>query len=612
LKTYRPDVDGLRAVAIIPVVLFHFGSQRIAPGGFVGVDVFFVISGFLITKIIYENVSNDRYSIIEFYEKRARRIFPALFLVFSFCLIATIALGLPSQVKDTSNSIISSALFVSNIFFYKSYGYFAQAAGLNPLLHTWSLSVEEQFYIVFPILVYAVRNFARRSQHIIYFLVLLASFTCSAILVNSDKNAAFYLLQSRAWELLIGTALAIGMVPAIANKTIAEVTGATGLALIIISIYSLSYTSNFPGINAIAPCVGASALLHSGHHRTAVSRLLSLPPLRFIGLISYSLYLWHWPIIVFYSYLREPDATEKLAVITGMILVSWLSWRYVETPFRTKPHYFSSRQTVSLAALAMVLGITSAIIWTLAPAPTESRRDYFASFMSRDWNSPMRAGSCFLTSRDRLSNFDYARCLRFDPQRKNILLIGDSHAADLWPGLNERNSSANLLQVTASGCKPFLRPAGATRCVDLMEYFFSDFLPKHPIDTIVISARWDIKDLIPLKITLEEISKFAGQIILIGPAPEFSRPLPRLLAQQSDPAYANLFRSAQPIYVENALKSQVFNTRVRYFSLQEILCNPTCLVWNADHSPIQFDYGHFTTEGSEMVGQKILAFAERR
>ena len=585
--------------------------SRLAPGGFVGVDIFFVISGFLITKIIYEEIREGRYSVIGFYERRARRIFPALFVVFAFCAVATTALGLASQVKDTSSSIISTALFVSNFFFYQNYGYFDQAADLNPLLHTWSLSVEEQFYIAFPLLALAIRSIALSRQHILFYAVLIASLVYSIVLVTTDRNAAFYLLQSRAWELLLGSVLAIGAVPKIISRKFAEATGAIGIALIVYSIFSLDGGSDFPGLNAILPCLGAAALLHSGYHRTIAAKLLSAAPMRLVGLVSYSLYLWHWPIIVFYTYFREPSPQEKLVVIIAMLIISWFSWRYVEKPFRTKPHWLNSRQTVFVAATMIILAAAGSVTWAALPGLTRSRRDHFLSYMSQDWYPPMRAGSCFLSSRYQLADFDRSKCLATVPNKKNILLLGDSHAADLWPGLKTTNSSSNLLQATASGCKPLLISKGATRCTALMRFIFDEFLPNNRMDTIILSARWDSTDLDALRPTLELLTRFSGTVVLVGPAPEFIRPLPRLLAQRADPIYANRFRSNEATSVEIAFKHQTFGPAVRYLSLQDTLCNPMCLVWTADESPVQFDYSHFTTEGSALLGPNIMSLAEK-
>jgi len=336
---YRPDIDGLRAFAIVPVVFFHY---RIAPfaGGFVGVDVFFVISGFLITSLIYREASKGRFSIVDFYERRIRRIFPALFTVLAFTAVASFAILLPDDLRTYGKSLGATALFASNFEFLREASYFDAAADLKPLLHTWSLAVEEQYYLLFPPLIMLL---ALRSRGLAFAVIaaLTVAFLALAIwLVAVDRPLAFYLLPGRAWELFLGASLALAALPAL-QTGVADALGAIGLALIGWSVFRFTGVTPFPGLASIPPCGGAALLILAGSGgRSLTARLLSTPPLVFIGKISYALYLWHWPLFVFggyYALTRPLGPLEKAGLIGVSFILATLSWRFVERPFRIRP-----------------------------------------------------------------------------------------------------------------------------------------------------------------------------------------------------------------------------------------------------------------------------------
>jgi peptidoglycan/LPS O-acetylase OafA/YrhL len=298
---YRPDIDGLRAVAVILVVMYHLGVG-FTKGGFIGVDVFFVISGYLITGIIASEVGSGTYSLLGFYERRVRRLFPALFgvLLFSSCL--AYILLFPPELEYFGETLIATTTFLANILFYSGDGYFAGTRDTIPLLHTWSLAVEEQFYLLYPLV---LAPLLRRDKGTlcwpIFSLTLLLSFALSLFLVKYDQSAAFYLLPPRAWELLLGCLLALGAIPELRNEKYRQLASIAGLLAILIAAGKIRGTT-FPGWAALVPCVGAAMVIHSGvKGDTIVYRVLSSRYAVFIGLISYSLYLWHWPIIAFYK-----------------------------------------------------------------------------------------------------------------------------------------------------------------------------------------------------------------------------------------------------------------------------------------------------------------------
>src|SRR5215813_12350400 len=294
---YRADIDGLRAVAVLSVMAFHMELSHFS-GGFVGVDVFFVISGYLISAIVFSEISDGTYSITSFYERRIRRIFPALFgmlIVFSAC--ASLYL-FTSEMVNYAKSLLAATASVSNFYFWQHSGYFDSPTS-NPLLHTWSLAVEEQFYILFPLYLWAVRRFYPKHLKLSVGVLVVASLFASAIVVHFNPITAFYMPYTRAWELLTGTLLALGIFPRFSSSWLRNSAALVGMLMIFCSVVTYSPTTLFPGLSALLPCVGAALIIHAGEGGTTlIGRVLSWRPVVFIGLISYSLYLWHWPVIL--------------------------------------------------------------------------------------------------------------------------------------------------------------------------------------------------------------------------------------------------------------------------------------------------------------------------
>jgi peptidoglycan/LPS O-acetylase OafA/YrhL len=333
--SYRPDVDGLRTIAVGTVILFH-GKLGLLPGGFVGVDVFFVISGFLISSILLGEIAHQRFSLAGFYERRIRRILPALTVVLAAVMIAGALLYPPQDYVVLAKSVKAAALFYANFFFYGQAGYFAPDAETQPLLHTWSLAVEEQFYLVAPLFLWAIARLARPWQVALVVLAFAVSLAFSIAGAMSDDSGAFYLPHSRAFELIIGMMLAMGLAPRLPTQAAAEAAGAIGLALIAYAVLFFSSATPFPGYAALAPCVGAALIIASGAgHTTFVSRMLATPAMVFTGKISYSLYLWHWPIFVFAAYqFGGLSIVDRVGLIVAAYLLSVLTYWFVEQPAR--------------------------------------------------------------------------------------------------------------------------------------------------------------------------------------------------------------------------------------------------------------------------------------
>ena len=376
MHAYRPDVDGLRAVAIVPVVLFHAGVPAFA-GGYVGVDVFFVISGFLITSLLRQEIDAGTFTLARFYERRIRRLLPALFAMLLATSLAAAALLLPTDLVDFAESVLATVFFTSNVLFWQEAGYFGRAAEEVPLLHTWSLAVEEQFYIVFPLfLAFVARRCARRYLRATA-LVTVAAFALSLVMVARARDAAFYLAPARAWELGVGALLALGALPALHRQRARHVVAVLGAAAVAGSVFVFSSTTPFPGAAALAPCLGAAAIIWAGSGgRNAVGDLLATRPLVLTGLVSYSLYLWHWPLLALGRYyaVRPLTAAETAVLVACAVAASVVSWRYVERPFRGKSGLFGRRR-MFLVALAAMGVFTTVAVGTIAAAGWPGRVD---------------------------------------------------------------------------------------------------------------------------------------------------------------------------------------------------------------------------------------------
>jgi peptidoglycan/LPS O-acetylase OafA/YrhL len=612
---YRTDIDGLRAIAIIPVVLFHYGLKHPFSGGFVGVDVFFVISGFLITWHIDDEILNGSFSIADFYNRRIRRIFPALFAVLLFCFVCSLIVEIPPEVENTRNGILGATFFVSNVVFYHMSGYFDTLSQDNPLLHTWSLSVEEQFYIIVPLALFLVQKFAERAKVFVLFGVLFASFLFCSFEVYHNPSAAFYLVQNRAWELLVGAAVAIGGIPIVKSPRLLEALGVAGIVLILGSVFIINTKSAFPGPGALAPCLGAALILYAGGiQSTAVASALSVRPLRFVGLVSYSLYLWHWPIWVFFCTYYKPDFLSTVLLIALAFGVSVLSWRFIETPFRAQPFRLSAIGTVGVAGAVMAGMALLAVI----AVPLSSSMAHYSPAVKNimaymDYKpAEMRDGTCFLDLHDEdLPSFKASHCLDVNPAEPNYLILGDSHAADLWYGLAHVNPGVNFLQATVPSCEPIMGKGGG-KCGALMRYMFDEFIPAHHLDGIILSANWlggDLKDAIA---TAQKLKPYAGQVVIFGPSPEYDQPLPLLLARglmKHDMSFVfdHLLRDRQAR--DKAFAALAAKAGVEYVSIYQLLCaGGECVTTVHGDTPILFDADHFTPTGSELLATKIKLF----
>ncbi|MBB3955530.1 acyltransferase family protein [Novosphingobium sediminicola] len=458
-SNFRRDIQGLRALAVVAVVLNH-ALPNLITGGFVGVDIFFVISGYLIPQIIVRDIEAGEFSVADFYRRRARRILPALFVV----LVTTLAFGWlilpPSNYKELARTAISTSLFVSNFDFAKLTGYFDGAADLKPLLHMWSLAVEEQYYIIFPPFLYiAWRYLGRRNACAILWLLAIVALGASEIGRHFFRHAAYYLLPFRAVELLIGALFSICGLPALQNARMRHATSLLGLGMMLAAIAFFSPTTPFPGLAALLPCIGAGLFIYAGvSDQTIGGRLLSFKSIIYVGAISYSFYLWHWPILAFLRNLTVaelPIAWAISAVSASLVLAS-LSYHFIEQPFQSP--WGRNLPYLKLAVVETgVVVLMSAAVYLSNGLPrrfSPAAQQMFAA--SQDYNH--RRDSCHNGGSP--VGIIYSKSCVFGAvsARPDLAVWGDSHGSELVAYLGERASrrGRSVRELTSSACPPAL------------------------------------------------------------------------------------------------------------------------------------------------------------
>lgn len=458
---YRPEIDGLRAVAVLTVILFHAGSSLFS-GGYVGVDVFFVISGYLITTIILNEKEAGKFTIARFYERRARRILPALSFVMLACLPFAWRWMQPVQLEEFSKSMAAVALFISNIAFWYTSGYFAATAELKPLLHTWSLAVEEQYYLLFPLFIILMWRFGKRMT--VTALVALGS--ASLLLAQwgsmNDPSANFYLLPTRLWEILIGSLTAFYLLQYPLKEadqssffSIKQIPGMLGLGLILYSILSFDEKTPFPSFYALLPTVGTALIILFAPEKTLTGRILSNKVFVGIGLISYSAYLWHQPLFAFARIrsVEEPDSRLKFALGILTLVLAYLTWKYVETPFRHKNRFdrkmifqFAAGISAFFVSLGMVGYLNEGFENRIAPSGVSYATLNLTERMQ--FNYGLNEACTDLNNSERL--LDECRT----GEKPNMIVWGDSVAMHLTPGILASRSDAQIAQMTKGICGP--------------------------------------------------------------------------------------------------------------------------------------------------------------
>jgi len=489
--TYRPEIDGLRTLAVVPVILFHAGASWL-PGGFVGVDIFFVISGYLISSIILREVQAGEFSFLRFYERRLRRIIPALLVMLLVTVAMFQVIALPDQAQGAAESGIAALLSVSNFYFWRESGYFAPTAEFMPLLHTWSLAVEEQFYLIFPVILLAVWKLRLPVKWVIV-LGTVAAFGTGLWLSINKPSVAYYLLPARAWELAIGAVIAAGAVPRISGAVLREVVPALGVAMILFSLFWIRSDMVFPGWVALIPCLGAAMVIHADGQSWVASRILSARPMVFIGLLSYSLYLWHWPVLAALRvrtasiHLDPGIATAAIAVTFGL---AWLSWRFVEQPFRDRQSMTGNRMLSLLGGGSLAVLVIAGFSVAMSGFPGRLSEPARIALAAADDIDPLRTVCSQLEDR--------SECRFGNPDaRVSYVIVGDSHAAAIRPAVEESgimgDAAGTLYWAGAcpllEGARLLNHPEQAS-CDSFKAAVWNDIVDNPDLQTIVLAGRW--------------------------------------------------------------------------------------------------------------------------
>jgi peptidoglycan/LPS O-acetylase OafA/YrhL len=606
--TYRPDIDGLRAVSILAVVCYHAFPMAV-PGGFVGVDIFFVISGFLITRIIVGQLATNAFSILAFYRRRIRRIFPALIAV----LATTYAVGwlvlLPGDFKLLGGNIAAGAGFFANLVPLQGQDYFAPEASTNPLLHLWSLGIEEQFYIFWPLLLISLKG--RRFAAVVTAAIAIASVTANLYLVADHQAIAFYSPVTRAWELLAGALLVrsnaddAGCLRIIPD----DVKAAAGVLLIGLAIELLNSRSTYPGWRALMPVIGA-ALLLDARGSMMNRRLLSHPFMVFIGLVSYPLYLWHWPVLSYLGILRggDPTVLEKVLAVAVAFILACGTYGFIEKPIRLR------RNAVIGLALAMsVMGaiglgtmLASGFGFRFPPEVSE-----IASLPAKG-NAGFRA-DCFLESGE-VSSQRRERCIEAG-SGPLLFVWGDSTAAALYPGLKhaQQHHTFRVAQFTAATCAPIIGLHASVRCIAPNRETFDTIAAINP-DILLLHAMWNEQtDFQALRETIAGLRRVGvARIVIIGAVPYWKRTVPfmlvnayRLQHQLPDRIASGVFGSVIDQMMERFTKAE----HVEYLSAWKLFCNSDgCMtrIGPLATDVVASDQAHLSNRGSEFLVDAII------
>ena len=619
---FRPDIEGLRALAIAPVVLFH-AYPALLPGGFVGVDIFFVISGYLITSLLMQRLATRQYSIASFYAARIRRIFPALFFMLALTLPAAYCLMPPRGMQEFAHTMGASSLFVSNMELYRSTGYFDGAAELKPLLHTWSLAVEEQYYILFPPLLALLYRYRRAAITPLLAAIGVLSLLGSVWLLRHNPSLAFYAISSRAFELMIGSLLAV-LPAAAAARGLRQGLALAGLAAVLAACLLYRPTTPFPGAAALLPCLGTALIIWSGGgpDATLVGRLLAAPPLRWLGALSFSLYLWHWPVLVFtrHALLGSPNAWQTAAAVLLAVLLAQASLRWVETPVRRASAH--DRRLLLAGLACMLLSLLAA--WALSSQagrlqqePGEAARLLAGA---QDF-SPERA-RCHRGEKDVTS---YPQQCRFGAAAgpRHLAVWADSHGAELALALGERAATraTTVTQITSSSCPPAwgLEIASRPRCKAHNDAMLAALAADPTLDRVVLVARYGFYLGMDapafeagLRHSVQTLLAAGKRVVLVDPYPGYDYPVPAALAARwrrgSDPA--GFGQGLDDYRAHNAaalaMLERLAPTGASRLDTAGLLCGSGRCAVLAEGRPLYFDDNHLSMQGARLLAAALL------
>ena len=644
---YRAEIDGLRALAVLPVILFHAGFEWFS-GGFVGVDVFFVISGYLITTIIISEMAEGKFSIVNFYERRARRILPALFFVMAACLPFAWLWLTPNDLKDFGQSLVAVSTFSSNILFWLESGYFDTAAELKPLLHTWSLAVEEQYYILFPIFLMLTWRLGIKWVLVLLSVVFLVSLGVAQWGAYKTPSAAFFLLPTRGWELLVGVFAAFYLKynAHLKSHIVNQALSLLGLGMIAYSIIAFDETTPFPSLYTLIPTIGTGLLILCAVPKTFSHKLLSLKFIVGIGLISYSAYLWHQPLLAFARHRLLGDVSELILIALCFIslVMAWFSWKFVEAPFRNKAKI--NRKEIFIYSIFFMLlfsmigfishkkeGMPNRFIINTAGIQTVIDQQCHNNTDTQ--NLKLINNEIFCQLGDLSSDVD-------------TFLIGDSHAGSISDQIGKiyKDNKKSLYSFSGGFCAPaegFSLERYGSECVEQMSKIINYIVSNEKITKVIIYAQWSnytkgfrdkdepqracLKEKCAKSIienpyifreafvkTTSRLTKSNKEIFIIEPSPEFNFTGYDVLYKNQ--IFPNSFENK--ISVEGYLSRNVeildiFDSvkglDINFIDLKNVFCDATnCYILSDSGLPYFSDTNHVNELGSNLIVDELLRF----
>ncbi len=616
---YRKEIDGLRGLSVISVILFHAGC-KIFSGGFVGVDIFFVISGYLITTLIIEEIEKGSFSLINFYERRALRILPPLFFVVLCTLPFAYLWMLPKDLKSFSQSLVAVPLFISNIHFYFTNGYFDTASEFKPLLHTWSIAVEEQYYTLFPIFLLLSLRLGRKW--VVWLMIFIATVSLITAQIVSKNNPSFtyYFLPTRGFEILIGALTSLYLNHKKRIDSVNQSLSLAGLLLITYAIFTFDNKTPNPSVYTLIPTFGTSLIIIFANSKNLVGRILSNKILAGIGIISYGSYLWHQPLFVFarLSRIEEPSFLLLIILTISSILLGFLSWKYIETPFRSRK-LISRNNIFPLSAIVSALLISVGLIGYTKDGFDKRFKEKYKTILEwekYDYKYSLRSHLCFLEIED--NDIEFKDECFGKHTSESYLIWGDSYAAASYKGLIEFYK--DVIQLTASSCPPLIDTNFARRsnCLKINEFIkekVKQLKPKY----IFLQSNWDnyteenvLGNLYKTIDFIKSVSP-STKIVILGSAPRWYPSLTTAIIiskhKVNKASYVHMPYYEELVKVDAELIKLSNKEKVTFISLLDNLCiKNKCLAitqYNSDFWLTSWDNGHLTEAGSIYLFAKI-------
>jgi len=624
---YRPDIDGLRAIAVLLVIGFHAFPEWL-PAGFIGVDIFFVISGYLISQILFENLQKNSFSFKEFYIRRILRIFPALILVLLSCYAYGWWNWLADDFALLGKHILAGALFVSNFVLWNESGYFDQSAELKPLLHLWSLGIEEQFYLVWPLVIWLLWRYRVSMPKAILWIAFI-SFVVNVWLVGIDSIATFYAPWTRFWELALGAYLAYlhfqsALTSSASEKKYNEYPVSPrlfswlGLLLLILAIIGINSKVAFPGWWALLPVGAALCWIQAGKAAVFNRAVLSNAVLVKVGLISYPLYLWHWPLLAFARMQEGPNLSVSLriALVVLAFILAWITYQFIEKPIRFSKKWRNPKWiTLSILILAVAyLGFNC--FDRKGIAFRHKRLIQEVSAYTFDKVAEQRQRTCFLMDKgDDLTHFE-KECTRIDRPFK-VVLWGDSHGGSLYPGfanLEKQHPLIGVSQFTAAGCGGLLPPLDQDVFCKNANTLALQQIEKIKPNLVVIYKAWHDDSAPLLRKTIFYLRDRGIPVLVIGPTPRWTVDLPNLVYRywkknaQLPPVYYGAFLDPSIENIDKLMKKASLEAGASYFSAWSLLCQSAgCMnrLPDMNNALITLDEDHITPAAARYIMQAV-------